>query len=324
MSTPSSDPPQRTAPGGPLPAGERRPLWDEVDSNKWKSLLLLLAFGLLVGLMGYVLGEYTGLGAVAPVVALVAAGAMAFTSWYYSDRIVLAASRAQPVDRARYPHLVNVVEGLSIAAGLPVPRIYTIDDTAPNAFATGRNPEHAAIAVTTGLVDKLNRQELEGVVAHEMAHIRNYDIRMTTLAAVLVGSVALMSDWAMRSLRWGMWSGGHASRRRDRGGGAGLLILVVLVMAILAPIAARLLQFALSRRREYLADANGALLTRYPEGLASALEKISADREPLEVANRATAPLYFINPLFDHQGRRAGLFDTHPPIEDRIRRLRSL
>jgi heat shock protein HtpX len=307
--------------GGATPA--RRPLWDEVESNKVKSFLLLAAFAALLGIMGFLFGEYTQMGAAAPILAVGLAAFMGFSSYYYSDRIVLAASQAKPVDPLKYPHLVNVVEGLAIAAGIPPPRIYTIDDTAPNAFATGRDPKNAAIAVTTGLVDKLNRQELEGVIGHEMSHIRNYDIRMTTLASVLVGSVALMSDWGMRSMRWGIWSGRARRRGRDGGGGVILVILVVL-FAILAPIAAQLLQFALSRRREYLADANGALLTRYPEGLASALEKIAADTEPLEVANRATAPLYFVNPLFDYKGQRAGLFDTHPPIRERIQRLRSM
>jgi heat shock protein HtpX len=293
-----------------------------VDANKWKSVLLLLGFGVVIGVMGYAFGEITGLGASGLVLALVVSAIAAFGSYYYSDRIVLAASQASPADRDRYPQLVNIVEGLSIAAGVPVPRIYTIDDTAPNAFATGRNPQNAAVVVTTGLIDKLNRTELEGVIAHEMSHIRNYDIRMTTLAAVLVGSVALMSDWGMRSMRWGMWSG-RGRRSRDSGGGA-IILVVVILAAILAPIAAQILQFALSRRREYLADANGALLTRFPEGLASALEKISKDPEPLEVANRATAPLYLVNPLFDYKGARAGLFDTHPPIAERIQRLRSM
>ena len=308
----------------PDPSRPRRLVWDEVDSNKRKSVLLIVSFVLLVGALGYLLGETTRLGPLMPLVALCVALVLSFGSYYYSDRIVLAASRARPVDPEKNPHLVNVVQGLSIAAGLPPPRVYLIDDTAPNAFATGRNPENAAVVVTTGLLEKLNRQELEGVIAHEMSHIKNYDIRMTTLAAVLVGTVALMSDWAMRSMRWGMWSG--RSRRSSRSGGQlGVVIaLLTVVLAILAPIAAQALQFALSRRREYLADANGALLTRYPEGLARALQKIAGDHEPLEVANRATAPLYIVNPLLDFKGRRAGLFDTHPPIEERIRRLRGM
>jgi heat shock protein HtpX len=192
-------------------------------------------------------------------------------------------------------------------------------DWAPIALATGGEPGNAAIAVTTGLLDKLDRLELEGVLAHEMSHIANFDIRMTTLAGVMVGSVALLSDWMLRSLRWGMWSG-----RGRRSRGADPLMLVALVFAVLAPIAAQVMRFAISRQREYLADANGALLTRFPEGLASALQKMSADTEPLEVANRATAPLYIVNPLIDHERGRAGLFDTHPPIDERIRRLRAM
>jgi heat shock protein HtpX len=308
------------ASGGPLP--DRRPVWDEVSGNKWKSALLLAAFGLLVGGLGWLFGEYTGIGPAGLVVALLVAGALAFGSYWYSDRIVLAASGAKEVDRGEFPHLVNSVEGLAIAAGLPAPRIYLIDDTAPNAFATGRDPAHAAIAVTRGLVQKLDRLELEGVVAHEMSHIANYDIRMVTLAGVLVGSVALLSDVMLRSLRWGSWSG--RGSRRDGGGGAVVVMLLAVVFAILAPIAAELLRFAISRQREYLADANAALLTRYPEGLARALEKIAGDTEPLEVANRATAPLYIVNPLFEPGGKRAGLFDTHPPTGERVRRLRSM
>ncbi|HEX7879791.1 MAG TPA: M48 family metallopeptidase [Candidatus Eisenbacteria bacterium] len=300
---------------------ERRPVWDEIGANRFKSFLLMVGFGVLVGLAGWTFGELTGAGPAGSLVSLAFAGVAAFSTYWYCDRIVLAASGAKPVDPLKHRALVNLVEGLAIAAGLPVPRIFTIDDTAPNAFATGRDPKHAAIAVTTGLLDKLDRLELEGVLAHEMSHIANFDIRMTTLAGVMVGSVALLSDWMMRSLRWGMWSGGGRSRRSD---GALPIALVAIVFAILAPIAAQLLRMAVSRQREYLADANGALLTRFPEGLARALEKLAADREPLEVANRATSPLFIVNPLHDHKPGRAGLFDTHPPIEERIRRLRAM
>ncbi len=317
--------PAGPAPGDPRRFDARRPVWDEVEANKRRTIVLIGAVVLILVVLGYLFGEYTGAGPIAPVFALLLAGGLSFTSYFYSDRIVLAASGARKADPVRDQRLINLVEGLSIAAGLPVPGIYTIDDTAPNAFATGRNPENAAIAVTTGLVDKLNRAELEGVIAHEMAHIKNYDIRMTTLAAVLVGTIALISDWALRSMRWGMWGGRGRRRSNDGGGGAVIVIaLLMLVFAILAPIAARMLQFAISRRREFLADANGALLTRHPEGLASALEKIAGDTEPLEVANRATAPLYIVNPLLDFKGRRTGLFDTHPPTDERIRRLRSM
>lgn len=317
MSTPST-PPTGRPPG--LPVGPRRPLWDEVAGNQRRSWLLLIGFGLLLGALSWAFGRLMELGPLAPVLAVLVAGVGAWTSYYYSDRIVLTASQARPADPVRHQALINIVEGLAIAAGVPAPRVFTIDDTAPNAFATGRNPANAAIVVTTGLIDKLERTELEGVIAHEMSHIRNYDIRMATLAGVLVGSVALMSDWLLRSMRWGMWRG-----RGSRRSGGGLLLILAVLLAIVAPLAAQMLRFALSRRREFLADANGALLTRYPEGLARALEKIAGDTEPLEVANRATAPLYIVNPLLDYQGHRtAGLFDTHPPIEERIRRLRSM
>ena len=194
-----------------------------------------------------------------------------------------------------------------------------IGDSAPNAFATGRDPQHAALVVTTGLLDKLDRLELEGVIAHEMAHIQNYDIRLSTIAAVLVGVIALLSDWFLRSMRWGRRRGS-----REGGSGSGPLVLVGIALALLAPLAAQLLRLAVSRSREYLADASGVMLTRYPEGLAAALEKISADPEPLEAANKATAHLYIINPLREWGGWANGLFNTHPPIEERLRRLRAM
>lgn len=317
-------PPTPSGVGDAPPAGTpRRPLWDVVAANRRNSVLLMLGFGVVLGGLGWGLGETTGLGRWGLPVALGVAAALSWSSYYFSDRLVLAVSRARPADRSRHPHLVNVVEGLAIAAGLPVPRICVIDDSAPNAFATGRDPAHAVICVTTGLMEKLDRAELEGVVAHEMAHIRNYDIRLVTLASVLVGATALLSDWMLRSMRWGMWRGARGGGRNNP---LTILGLVAVLLAILAPVAAQLLRFAVSRQREFLADADAALLTRYPEGLARALEKLAADTEPLEVANRATAPLYIVNPLTDHRKdtRRAGAFDTHPPIAERIRRLRSL
>jgi heat shock protein HtpX len=222
------------------------------------------------------------------------------------------------VDRKQNPYLANVVEGLAIAAGVPPPKTYIIEDSAPNAFATGRNPESSAVAVTTGLLDKLNRLELEGVIAHEMSHVRNYDIRYATFVVILVGTVALLSDWMRRSFFF------RGRRGRKSGAGGGIIVLIALLLAILAPIVAQLIRLAISRQREYLADANGALLTRYPEGLASALEKISKDKEPLEVANKATANLYIVNPLLEHRGKLNDLFSTHPPVEDRIKRLRAM
>jgi heat shock protein HtpX len=255
--------------------------------------------------------------------ALILAVGMTIGSYYYSDKIVLAMSKARPVTKEEFPYLYNVVEGLTIAAGLPPPRCYVIDDTAPNAFATGRNPKNSVIVVTTGLLEKLNRVELEGVVAHEMSHIKNYDVLLQTLTVVMVGVVALLSDWMRRSFWWG--GGRRKSSDGGKGGGAGALVVALgLVMAILSPLIAQLIRFAISRKREFLADANGAMLTRYPPGLASALRKISADREPLEAANKATAHLYIVNPLKDIRGPINRLFSTHPPIEERIAALEKM
>jgi heat shock protein HtpX len=296
-------------------------MWEQISSNRVKSTLLVVFFVAFVIFIGWVFGKTTVWGPAAPILAAVVAGVMAFAGYYNSDKIVLSISRARPATKQEFPYLHNTVEGLAIAAGLPVPKLYVIDDTAPNAFATGRNPEHSAIAVTTGLLQKLNRAELEGVIAHEMAHIADYDTLLMTLTVVMVGTVALVSDWTMRSFFWG---GGR--RRRDTGGGqaGAILLLVALALAILSPIIAQLIRLAISRRREFLADANSARLTRYPEGLASALEKLTLDREPLEAANKATAHLYIVNPLKDIGGTINGLFSTHPPIEKRIAALRAM
>ncbi|MBI3997800.1 MAG: M48 family metallopeptidase [Armatimonadetes bacterium] len=294
-------------------------MYQAIEGNLRRTWILFVGFVLVVAALGYVFGVLTDFGYAGAVIAAVVAILGAWGSYYYSDQIVLSISGAHPAPREQYPYLFNTVEGLAIAAGLPVPRLYLIDDSAPNAFATGRDPQHAAIVVTTGLLDKLDRLELEGVIAHEMAHIQNYDIRLATITAVLVGMVALMSDWLLRSMRWGRRRGS-----REGGGGSGLLVLAGAALAILAPIAAQLMRLAISRGREYLADASGAMLTRYPDGLASALEKIAADPEPLEAANKATAHLYIINPLREWGGWVNSLFDTHPPVEERIRRLRGM
>ena len=294
-------------------------MYNQIASNKRRSYLLIFFFILIIAAIGYVFSLYTQWGYGALVAAVVIAIVMSWGSYYYSDQIVLGMSGAVPVTKEQEPHLWNTVEGLSMAAGLPMPRLYVIEDTAPNAFATGRDPQHAALAVTRGLLDKMNRLELEGVVGHEMAHIRDYDIRFMMLVSVLVGTVVLLSDWMLRSLWYG-----RGRRSGDRGGGSGILMLIGLIFVILSPIIAQLMQLALSRRREFLADAEGARLTRYPEGLASALEKIAADTEPLEVANKATAHLYIYNPLRDHGGWLNGLFGTHPPVEERVKRLREM
>jgi len=291
-------------------------MFDAISGNRRQSYLLLALVVLLLAGVAYVFGLYFELGHWVAVPALLFALAMTWGSYYYSDKIVLSMSQAHPATREEEPYLVNTVEGLSIAAGLPPPKCYIIEDSAPNAFATGRDPQHAAIAVTRGLLEKMNRLELEGVVAHEMSHIGNYDIRFMTLVTVLVGTVVLLSDWMLRA----RWYGG----RKSRGGGNPILLLIGLVFVILSPIIAQMMKLALSRRREFLADATGAKLTRYPEGLASALEKLAADTEPLEVANKATAHLYIINPLTEHKGWTNKLFSTHPPMEERVARLRGM
>ncbi len=297
-------------------------MYEQISRNKWKSFFLVLFFLCLIFVLTWFFQELTGLGSYGLILAAIIALGMTISSYYSSDKIVLAISRAKPVKKEDYPYLYNVVEGLAMAAGLPKPRCYIIDDTAPNAFASGRNPENSVIVVTKGLLEKLNRIELEGVIAHEMSHIKNYDVLVQTLAVVMVGVVALLSDWILRSFFWG----GGRRRGKSRGGGSGAQILIVvgLVLAILSPIVSQLIRMAISRKREFLADANGALLTRYPPGLASALRKLAADKEPLEAANKATAHLYTVNPLKDIRGKVNALFSTHPPIEERIAALEQM
>jgi heat shock protein HtpX len=293
-------------------------IYEQIAENKRKSFFLLFLFLVFLLFLGWVFGEAYQSGEAGLIIALVVAIVISFVTFFYGDKMVLGISQARPVDPKENPYLHNVIEGLAIGAGVPAPKAYIIDDTAPNAFATGRDPQNSAIVVTTGLLQKMDRLELEGVVAHEMSHIKNYDIRYATLVVVLVGTVALLSDWMGRSFFYGR------GRRDRRGGGNAIFILLALILVILAPVIARLIQLAISRQREYLADSSGALLTRYPEGLASALEKISKDTEPLEVANKATAHLYIVNPLLDHRGKLNDLFSTHPPTEERIKRLRGM
>jgi len=293
-------------------------MYEQIASNKRKSFFLVLFFMLLIFALAWVFSELTELGPAGLVLAAVLAVTMTFGSYYSSDKIVLAVSKARPVTKEEYPYLYNVVEGVAIAAGLPKPRCYVIDDTAPNAFATGRNPDHSVIVVTTGILDKLNRVELEGVIAHEMSHIKNYDILVQTLAVTMVGIVALLSDWILRIFFWGGGRRRSSDKGKDAGNAGAIFLVVGLALAILSPVISQLIRLAISRKREFLADASGALLTRYPPGLASALRKLDADREPLEAANKATAHLYIVNPLKDHKGRMNKLFSTHPPIEDRV------
>jgi len=301
-------------------------MYEQISRNKWKSAALIVFFMAFIFLLTWFFEYVTGWGRGGLVVAVAVAMGMAAIGYYASDKIVLGISRARPVTKEEHPYLYNVVEGLAIAAGIPAPKCYVIEDTAPNAFAAGRKPETAVICVTTGILEKLDRVELEGVIAHEMSHIKNYDVRLQTLVVVMAGVVALLSDWMLRSF---MWGGG---RRRGRGksgsGGAeGILVLVGLALAVLSPFIATVIQLAVSRKREFLADASSAELTRYPAGLASALRKISADAEPLEAANKATAHLYIVNPLKNLKGGGGGinrLFSTHPPIEERIAALEKM
>ncbi len=305
----------------------RSTFYDQIASNRRQSFFLALIVVVLLGALGAAIG-YALTGETAGMFVVVAAAiglgiVMSLGSYFAGDQLVLAASEARPVDAASAPQLMNVVQEIAIAAGIPMPKVYIIDDTAPNAFATGRDPQHASVAVTRGLLEKLDREELQGVLGHELSHVRNYDIRYMLLVGVLVGSIALLADMF---LRYSFWFGG-GRRGRDSGGGGGAQIVVFLLailLAILAPLAARLVQMAVSRQREYLADASSVQLTRNPRGLERALEAISTDQEVLEVANRATQHLYFTNPIKKFEERSSNLFSTHPPILARIQRLREL
>ncbi len=302
----------------------RRSFYDAISANRWKTFFMVFLFLVLVGVVVWAIAGATGWGYYAVPLAVVVAIIMTWGSYFLSDKIVLGMSQAHPVDKNEFPYLVNITEAVALGAGVPVPKLYMIEDTAPNAFATGRNPHNSVICVTRGLVQKLDREELEGVIAHEMSHIRNYDILLATVAVTMVGVVVLLSDWM---LRFGWRSGRRRGRSSGGGGGdaAGAIFLLIgLVVAILAPLFAQMLRFAISRQREYQADASAAMITRYPQGLADALRKISADPEPLEAANKATAHLYIWNPLKDNEGRMDRLFDTHPPIAERIRRLEQM
>lgn len=295
-------------------------LYTHVSANKRKTVFLLGVFLILVIGVGWVFSQAYD----SPIILYIAVAVSIIQSWvsyFYSDRITLTISRARKVEKRDNPQLYRLLENLSIAAGLPTPTLYVIDDSAPNAFATGRDPKHAVVAVTTGLLQKLDKNELEGVLAHELSHIGNYDTRVMTIVVTLVGIIALLSDFFIR-MTW--YSRG--SRRRE---GGNVIMLIALLLVLLSPLVATLIQLAISRKREFLADATGALMTRYPEGLASALEKIARDHKPLEVANKATAHLYIINPLKNHQGHDAvgwfaNLFNTHPPVAERIKILREM
>ncbi len=301
-------------------------MFDEIRSNKRRSVLLIVVFVLVTVAIGVVVGTLIGGGPLPTIIAFVIAALTAGVSYWKSDRIALRVSRAVPADPVTYQRLHNLVEGLCIASGLPKPAVYVIEDPAPNAFATGRNPQHAAIAVTTGLLATMNRVELEGVVAHELSHIRNYDILVSTIAVVLVGTLAIVTDLSLRMM-W--WNGGRVSRDGDRQNGSNPLALLGVVLLVVAPIVAKAMQAALSRRRETLADTSACQMTRYPPGLISALEKLKADTTTTHSASMATAHLWIEQPLSGvrDEGRLGWfhrMFDTHPPLDVRIALLKEL
>jgi len=298
-------------------------MWHQIQSNRTRSIFLVIGMGILLAAVGFGIGYYFGSGTAGLVIAMLIWAIMSLIGYFQGDSILLASARARKINPEDHPRLFNVVEEMKIASGLEkMPEVYIVDDPAMNAFATGRDPKKASVAVTSGALQNLNRDELQGVVGHEMAHVRNRDVLLMAMAAVLLGTIVMLSWYASRFMIFG----GMGRTRRSTGGGAGaiIIIIVAIVLMILAPIFAQLIYFALSRRREYLADASSASYTRYPEGLASALEKIAASTEQLKSANQATAPMYIINP-FRKQGMSAqNLTSTHPPIEDRIRILRAM
>jgi len=297
-------------------------VYEQVDRNKRCSLVVILAFGLFVVFIVWLLGQISHYSGSTIGLALIISGLISFSGYWWSDKIILTISRARPASRERDFQFFTVTENLSLAAQIPRPRLFVTDDTAPNAFATGRDPQHAVVCATSGLLAKLDRTELEGVVAHELSHIQNYDTRLMSVVAVLVGMIALLGDWFLRGASF---SGRGRRSKDDNLGGA--LFAMGLLLIIFSPLIAQLIQLAISRRQEFLADAAAVKLTRFPEGLARALAKISADPEPLEAANKATAHLYIANPLknrHDQIGWFASLFNTHPPISQRIAALKAM
>jgi heat shock protein HtpX len=302
--------------------------YDQIAANRRNSFLMAAFVVALLALLGFAIGYATtgepAGGVVATGLALLVGGLASVGTYFAGDSLVLSVSGAREVDEAAAPQLLNVVREIAIAANVPMPKVYVIDDTAPNAFATGRDPKHASIAITTGLLEKLDREELQGVIAHELSHVRNLDIRFSLIVGVMVGAIAILADFFLRFTFWG----GGRSRDRDSGGGSGgaqaVVFIIAIVLAVLAPLISRFIQLAVNRQREYLADASGVELTRNPYGLERALAKISADPEVLEVANRGTQHMYFTNPIKKFEERSSGLMSTHPPILDRINRLRQL
>jgi heat shock protein HtpX len=301
-------------------------VYEQISANKRKTVLLIFLFVLLLSLVGLAVDYFLRGGVIGIIVVAVIVGISSFVSYFNSDKVALRMAHAVPADPVQYARYHNLVEGLCIASGLPKPRLYIVDDPAPNAFSTGRNPKHAAVAVTTGLLEKMNRVELEGVLAHELSHIRNYDVLVMTLAVTMVGIIVLISDFFLRIM---FWTGGRGGRDNENNNPLGIVFAILgFVLLIFAPIIATLMQFAVSRKREYLADASGVQLTRYPPGLISALEKLKDDHTSTHFASKATAHLWIEEPLDKEsnkgQNKWNHLFDTHPPIDDRIHALEQM
>lgn len=293
-------------------------MYKQIASNRKKTAALIIFFIALIGVIGYIYGIYTETGYYPVILAVIFASISAVFSYYFSDSIALAMSGARQIKREDNKELFRIIETLCITTGLPMPRVYVINDPAPNAFATGRNPKSSAIAVTSGLLDIMERRQLEGVIAHELSHIKNYDILIMTITVVMVGTLTLISDWLLRSrIR-------SSVGNRNEGNIGIILLLIGLALAILSPIIASMIKLAISRKREYLADADAALITRFPDGLAEALEKIKDYGQPLARANNATAHLYISSPFSRKTGIMSNLFSTHPPVDDRIRVLREM
>jgi heat shock protein HtpX len=288
-------------------------IYQNISQNKWKTWLIFITT------IAYVYGKASGYGVSYAGIALIFSGITSLGSYFYSDKLVIATTGAKEIQKSDHPELFRIVENLTIGSGMPMPKIYIMNDPSPNAFATGRDPKHGVVCVTTGILQLLNKSELEGVIAHELSHIKNFDTRLMAITAILVGFVAIIGDMFLRSL----WFGGNDDRDNR---GQAVFLVIGIAFAILSPIAASLIQLAVSRKREFLADASGALITRYPEGLASALEKLAADKKPLRTASNATAHLFIENPFQEksHKAWFASLFNTHPPLEERIKILRSM
>ncbi|OGK58211.1 hypothetical protein A3H86_02840 [Candidatus Roizmanbacteria bacterium RIFCSPLOWO2_02_FULL_41_9] len=295
--------------------------YNQISSNKSKTFLILGLFVVVISGFFYLVGQFMGSAEGYLIAGILISLISTVGSYFYSDKIVLLTTGAKPADKRQFFDLYTVTENLSLAAGLPMPRVYVINDPSPNAFATGRDPKHAVVVATTGLLERLDRTELEGVIAHELSHVKNYDILVSSIVAVLVGSIALASDWIMRSFWWRRIGGDRDNRSRSP-----LFFALFILVLIITPIIATLIQLAVSRRREYLADASGSLITRYPEGLARALEKIASYPVPLQRATTSTAHLFIANPLNKQKMSSwvVSLFSTHPPIDERIKILRSM